>query len=254
MEINYIAPFKLPVSFEDIIAHDEYTPRSLEEIDKSFFGDVAHLEASGDCKATTRQEPPKLKSYIFGFFFYTFIAASVLAFYIMSSGTQGGVPRNFGGFAVMTVISESMQDEIPKDSFVLTRVTPANEIRIGDDITFLRSADTTVTHRVVGIYENHNGTNERAFRTQGIMNPTPDAEVVLATNVIGRVVFTNLPFGRVMTFIGENVIPVGVISALLIGLFIATRYILRSKRQERLLESLETTSATETGNAGFVAI
>ena len=218
---------------EQIAVDDAYAPVSLEEFDEEFFAQPEIQPQACKGRQPSTKKVLKLKACVTGFAFYTIIAALVFGFYFLSSSTDSGVPRDVGGFAVMTVLTDSMQSEIPKDSLIITRVTSADEIRIGDDITFLQSANMTVTHRVVGIYENHAGTGERGFRTQGIMNPVPDLEIVPATNVIGRVVWSNLFFGRVTTFISANVIPIGIITALLVGLIITLNYLLKSRKSEK---------------------
>ena len=57
---------------------------------------------------------------------------------------------------------------------------------MGDDITYLASSTTTVTHRIVDITGSYEDTGERAFQTQGIENPEPDEALVPAGNVVER--------------------------------------------------------------------
>jgi len=106
-----------------------------------------------------------------------------------------------------------MQSEIPRGSFVLIRETDPNRIEVGDDITFMMNATTTVTHRVIGIYENYNDSGERGFQTRGVDNRFVDEDIVQANNVIGRVQFHIPLLGAALSFVAANVWIIG-------GLFI----------------------------------
>ena len=168
---------------------------------------------------------------IAGMFFYAIlIAAVILAFFVNGSG--GGAPRDVFGFSAMTVLTKSMQSEIPQDSLVITRRVPPGTIRIGDDITCLRKNSITVTHRVVGIYENYEGSGERAFETKGIENDNPDKDIVYAENVIGKVIFHSYIIGRAMVLIKENLVYAIIIGVLLVGFVIALQFYFSGRRNE----------------------
>ncbi|WP_251712605.1 signal peptidase I [Lactococcus ileimucosae] len=115
-------------------------------------------------------------------------------------------PVNLAGFSPMTVLSNSMQSVYPKGTFLLTRQTDPNSLNIGDDITFVTEANRTVTHRVVGIEEDYLRTRERGFVTKGVDNERADTEVVHASNVVGRVIFSSYPLGRIVQFVREHLI------------------------------------------------
>jgi signal peptidase len=116
--------------------------------------------------------------------FYTALLAVLVIVPIF--GVQSG--RNVFGYSFFTVLSSSMQREIPMGSLVIVKEITADEIKAGDDITFLRDKDTIVTHRVQRIFENYEGSGARGFETQGLENPMPDEEIVYAANVMGKVV------------------------------------------------------------------
>lgn len=82
-------------------------------------------------------------------------------------GGDSGAPKSLAGFSTFTVLTGSMQDEIPQGSLVITQQTDPRELKIGDDITYLSSPTTTVTHRIVGIIENYKDTGQRAFENAG---------------------------------------------------------------------------------------
>ena len=117
---------------------------------------------------------------------------------------KGSSPLSLGGYGAFTVLTGSMESEIPKGSLVITRHIDPEELKVGDDITYMANETTTITHRIIGITENYKGTGQRAFETKGIMNKEADEMLVPSVNVIGKVVFHNLILGRTITFIGKN--------------------------------------------------
>lgn len=159
--------------------------------------------------ATTPEASPKPKEHketkgmreLVGdvLFYCTLIV--LVAVVLMFRG-QGEGPTTFAGYSAFTVLSSSMEREIPKGSLIITKHVDPNTLEIGDDITYMRDATSTVTHRIVGIIEDYNETGQRAFRTQGVMNAEPDSTPVVAVNVVGKVIFHSLILGQIVDFIG----------------------------------------------------
>lgn len=133
-------------------------------------------------------------------FYGLMVLLIVVAFFIRTTGN--GLPRSFAGYSGMIVLTESMQSEIPKGSLVVAKQAAPETLQVGDDITYLANQTTTVTHRIIGITENYEGTGQRAFQTQGVMNAQPDRLLVPAVNVVGKVVFHSETLGRIAGFIG----------------------------------------------------
>jgi len=106
-----------------------------------------------------------------------------------------GVPALFG-VEFRAVLSGSMTPEIPVGSLVVVVPTEAENIQIGDDITFVNASEMVVTHRVIDI---NRETNE--FITRGIANdPSAIDAPKKYENVIG-VVKLHIPFiGRIFTW------------------------------------------------------
>lgn len=105
------------------------------------------------------------------------------------------VPKLFG-MEFRAVVSGSMTPEIPVGSLVVIVPTEAEDIKIGDDITFVNASELVVTHRVIDI---NRETNE--FTTWGIAN---DSSAIDAPNkyenIIG-VVKLHIPFvGRIFSW------------------------------------------------------
>ncbi len=105
-------------------------------------------------------------------------------------------PPSVFGFTSMIVMSGSMSgtapDHIEIGDMILTR--PADELQVGDIITFLENGRTAVTHRIIAINE------DGSFQTQGDANNGPDLQPVLRENVIGKFWFRIPKLGEVALF------------------------------------------------------
>lgn len=102
------------------------------------------------------------------------------------------VPRVFGATPYV-VETGSMRPGLPPGTLVVTRPTPADEIALGDVVTYqLESGQPqVVTHRVVGLGRSQSG--ERILQTQGDANDAPDADPVRAVQVRGTLWY-QVPF------------------------------------------------------------
>jgi len=131
-----------------------------------------------------------------------YAAVLLILITVLTSGSEGS-PKSIFGFSYFTVVSRSMQDEIPMGSFILVKETDANKLKVGDDITFMRDGKI-VTHKIDEIDEDY-ADGERGFVTKGVNNANPDSEIVKAKDVIGRVVFSLPVAGAAMASLGENI-------------------------------------------------
>lgn len=134
--------------------------------------------------------------------FYGVLLVVVVVVLVWKGNTTSSV-RTFAGFSAFTVLSGSMEKEIPKGSLILVRQVDPNTLQVGDDITYMKDAETTITHRIVEIIEDDPQTGQRFFRTQGIMNAEPDQELVAAVNVVGKVVFHSYAAGQVASVVSR---------------------------------------------------
>ena len=119
----------------------------------------------------------------------------VLGLAVAVVGAAVLVPR-LPGSTPMTVLTGSMAPNYPPGTLVVVRPGPADDIAIGDAITYqLRSGEpTVVTHRVVGV--GYDGKGDRVFTTQGDANESPDREPVRAVQVRGEVWYAVPWIGR----------------------------------------------------------
>lgn len=145
----------------------------------------------------------KAVSVIGNLLFYAVVIGVVLGVFLAKSGS-GGSPTVIAGYSAFTVLSSSMEDTYPKGSLIVTRSVDANELEIGDDITYMASVSSSITHRIIGITENYLDTGARAFETQGTMNKDPDKDPVAAANVVGKVIFCSVLLGRAASFVSTN--------------------------------------------------
>ena len=122
--------------------------------------------------------------------FYTAIFTVLLA--VVLSEPKGALPKMFMGYSVFVVLTSSMQGEISEGSLILVKQTDPQELKTGDNITFIKNETKTVTHKITDIYENYENSGSRGFQTKGVnnaTNPKPDKDIVLASKVAGKVIF-----------------------------------------------------------------
>lgn len=157
----------------------------------------------GHSENIKEESSKKKKSPFVDLLFYGVLIVLIVGTVILTgSGEQG--PRSFAGFTAQTVLTSSMEDVYPKGALVVSRRIDPNTLEVGDDITFMTSETTTITHRIIGIIENYADTGQRAFQTQGVMNQAPDNQLVPAVNVVGKVVFHSYTAGKIVDFLKDS--------------------------------------------------
>ncbi len=93
----------------------------------------------------------------------------------------------FGKYSVVWVMTESMEDAIPAQSFILIEKADASKVKENDVITF-HSTDPQIlgqlnTHRIVA-----NNEAQKSFTTKGDHNAVQDTYTVPYENVVGKYV------------------------------------------------------------------
>lgn len=111
--------------------------------------------------------------------------------------------KSFFGYRYYTMLTPSMLPAFDSGDMVFVRVMSADQIEIGDVITFHPSSDGAayLTHRVVEKYPNYQGTGVTCFRTKGDNNDTKDSFLIDEERVIGKVQFSIPKLGTVIRFI-----------------------------------------------------
>jgi signal peptidase I, archaeal type len=182
--------------------------KSLKEIEAKFTLETMHLETVNENKQDKRQEKKKekkqenKKSVISDIVFYIGLLLMVGCAVLFSHGAMGEGAA--GGYRMYEVLTTSMESVYPKGSLVFIKRTDASELIVGDDITFPRDNTNLVTHRIVEIIEDHEGSGKRAFTTKGVDNAATDRDVVLAEQVLGRVVMGIPRIGAWLAWLGSN--------------------------------------------------
>lgn len=159
----------------------------------------------------------KWKSWLAEIAFYAVLIGVVVGVASLKGGAESQGPKSVAGLSAFTVLSSSMESVIPKGSLVVTIRTDPKKLKIGDDVTYLASQSTTITHRIVGIIENYEDTGQRAFETKGVDNQSPDSRPVPAVNVVGKVIFHSYLVGKAASFVGEHWVVILLLAFLLFG-------------------------------------
>lgn len=142
----------------------------------------------------------------------TSVVLVVVALALVAPFVVYAFPPVVGADHSYVVLTGSMRPAIDPGDVVIVQSVPAGAVAIGDVITFRTSgSDVPVTHRVVDVTEDANG--GPAFATKGDANEDPDARVVPAGQVVGRVVFTIPYIGYVVEFVNS---PTGFVALVLV--------------------------------------
>lgn len=139
------------------------------------------------------------------------------------------IPRMLG-YEVYTVITGSMEPEIPTGSLVYTKEIPPEEVEEDDVIAFYGSVDNRaiITHRVVS-----NQIVSGEITTKGDANEQPDPMPVSYDSVIGKVELSIPVIGRILALIasrtGKLIAIVMIVSSVILHLLAGA---LRKSREE----------------------
>ena len=102
------------------------------------------------------------------------------------------------GWRVDTLLSGSMEPELKVGGVVVTRTTQAQQIKVGDVITFYSPLNKKLTsHRVIAVEDG----SSLQFQTKGDANEDADPFIVPSENVVGEVCFDIPYFGYATQFI-----------------------------------------------------
>ncbi|MHA6694235.1 signal peptidase I [Homoserinimonas sp. A520] len=154
------------------------------------------------------------------------LSAGLLAF-VLLVGVMVIVVPAVTGSTPMTVLTGSMEPTYPPGTLVIVKPIDAQDIRIGDPITYqIKSGETAVvTHRVISISHLTNG--ERSFTTKGDANGAADAVPVQPVQLKGKVWYSVPWIGYVNNlFNGQS--RALIIPAIAIALFIYAGYMVAS--------------------------
>ena len=150
-----------------------------------------------------------LKCALVGLWWMTLLLGVVLVISFLSAHFRGEVPR-IGKYSVMHIVSDSMEPNIRKGTYILIKRVPAEEVK-QDDVICFYSTDPTIygcpnTHRVVEEPYLENG--ELYFVTKGDNNLIADNDPVKSEHLIGVWVKNLDGFTSFLNFVTQNFITI----------------------------------------------
>lgn len=131
--------------------------------------------------------------------------------------------KSLFGYRYYTVLTPSMEPAYSVGDVVVVKLSNADEIEVGDAITFNPSSDSSayLTHRVTEKLEDYEGSGETCFRTKGDANDSEDSFLIDSSRVIGKVAFAIPVLGYVIRFVQLRwyfVVPLAVLLIVLLHL------------------------------------
>ena len=155
-----------------------------------------------------------IKKCIGALWWIALAAIACMMFSIIGAKMQGKVPQVLG-YSIVKIVSGSMEDTIPEDSYILVKATSPEKIK-RDDIICFYSSDPAIlgipnTHRVVADPIVTDTGIE--FVTRGDANALDDKYTAKGENLVGRYV-------RIMDGLGAfvDMLDGGGMNALIVGL------------------------------------
>ena len=213
-------------------AHEELKQKTInfEEEERGYNKEqvdayIKSLNVSNDEKAPKSKKGLIIPDIIFYFALVLIVGFAVL----FSRGNFGS--QAIGGFRFYEVLTTSMNSVYPQGSLILIKEVAADELVVGDDITFMKDADTIVTHRIIEIKKDYEETGDRAFVTKGVDNAAPDDEMTLATNVVGKVIKGFPRIGEILSWLGDNLWLILAIFLLLMVLSFSLKVLNRERKK-----------------------
>lgn len=157
-----------------------------------------------------KMKPLKMITSIISYaiFIWLLLIGALLLVYIadikIRAAKGDNTPPKYNAYVVLT---GSMVPEIMPNDVVITKKKPAEELAVGDIITFVTSdprlSSIIVTHRIKNKYYD-NTTNKYTYQTQGDYNNTPDFVLAEDENIIGKVIFKIPKIGYVQTLLATK--------------------------------------------------
>ncbi len=174
---------------------------------------------------------------------FIYLLSFCLVFSAVLFAVNQSPQKSLYGYRYYTVLTPSMEPELSVGDLVIVKLANADEIEVGDIITFNPSSDgeAFLTHRVTQRLENYKGTGVTCFITKGDANDTEDGFVIDSSRLIGRVSFHIPKVGYVIRFVQLRWYFVLPLVVMLIVLFELLRVYFRADE-----EVAEETEAEET--------
>ena len=105
------------------------------------------------------------------------------------------------GLQPFVVLSGSMRPVYDVGSLIYVKAVDYHDLKVGDDITYLLSENTVVTHRIIEVLVDEEEPDTVRYFTQGDANDVADGTSVHYKNIIGKPVFSIPYLGYVSNYI-----------------------------------------------------
>ena len=156
--------------------------------------------------SNTNNDSPVRKGYtvyviVRKVFVYLLAVAIVAAGLLFAASNSPN--KSLFGYRYYTVLTPSMQPAYNVGDMVFVKIEKADNINVGDVITFNPSSDggAYLTHRVSEKLTDYQGTGLTCFRTKGDAHDSEDSFLIDESRVIGKVTFRLAKLGFVVRFI-----------------------------------------------------
>jgi signal peptidase len=149
------------------------------------------------------------------------------------------VPALFG-LQRYVITGGSMTGTIPQGAIIYSRITPVEQLRAGDIITFHPPGfSTAVTHRIIAVEQGADG--RPAFRTKGDFNETADPWGAVSLNEPrqARCVFHVPLLGYVLAALGARTVRIALIGVPAVLIALSLLWSLWREAGEEVVRRLE---------------
>ena len=192
--------------FSESISFDQ-SDNSIKKVNKLDFSKTKHFNV----KVLAKKEP--LSKFIIGvisyaFFIWLLLIGITLLVYVLDIKIRAAKgDYSTPTFNAYVVLTGSMLPEIQVNDVVVTKKVDANDLKVGDIITFAstdsRFAGTIITHRIIK-KNPASGDNAITFQTKGDNNNVADSALVTANNIYGKVILKIPKLGYLQEFLATD--------------------------------------------------
>jgi len=186
------------------------SPAAAIETASSASANSASAETSRDSKF--KKIAKKVLSVLLSVFL---VLSTTLCILVAVNNAKGN--DNFFGYGIYYVVTGSMEPTIHVGAAILVKENESQIYQVGDIVTFT-SANPEIygkpnTHRIIAVDES---TGVRRYMTQGDANNVPDAELITANSIRGKMVWSTESLVWIATLMGVITTPMGFISMVLL--------------------------------------
>lgn len=134
-------------------------------------------------------------------FVYLLAAGIIIAALLFAASNSPN--KSLFGYRYYTILTPSMEPSYKVGDMVFVKITKADNINVGDAITFNPSQDSEayLTHRVAEKLPDYQGTGVTCFRTKGDANDSEDSFLIDEERVIGVVKLGIPKIGYIVRFV-----------------------------------------------------